>query len=226
MRLAQVQIAAGGDTAHALKDLEGIVVANPSMQAADMALISAHLQRRETDKALAAAEAFAKKQPANPLPLNVEGVIYSSKRDFAAARRAFNKALEIDPNYTAAAQNLARLDLMQRDFAGARTRYDQILAKDPKNEQALVALAGLLVATNAPPADVKAAIDRAVAANPTSVRVHLAQITYLNQQRDTKAALAAARAAEVGIARECPDPGSRWALRCKPQAKTTRRSRP
>ena len=63
---------------------------------------------------------------------------------------------------------------MQRDFDGARKRYEQILAKDPHNEQALLALADLLVATNAPPAEVKAAIDRAIAANPTSVRARLA----------------------------------------------------
>jgi putative PEP-CTERM system TPR-repeat lipoprotein len=196
VRLAQAQLATGGDTARALKDLEAIAAANPSAQEADLALISAHLQRRETDKALAAAEAFAKKQPGNPLAFNVEGVIYSSKRDLKAARAAFDQALKIDPKYIAAAQNLARLDLMERDFDGARKRYEQILVQDPRNEQASLALAGILAATNAPPADVKAAIDRAIAADPNSIRAHQALIAYFTQQHDVKSALTAARAAE------------------------------
>ncbi len=199
VRLAQVQMAAGEDTARALKSLETIALANPSMQAADMALISAHLQRHEIDKALAAADAFAKKQPTNPLPLNIKGVIYSSQRDFKSARAAFEEALKVDPKFMDAVQNLARLDLMQRDFDGARKRYEQILAKDPRNEQALLALAGLLSATNAPPADVKAAIDRAISANPTSVRAQMALIAFLNQQRDAKGALAAAQAAATAF---------------------------
>ena len=188
-------MAAGEDTARALKSLETIALANPSMQAADMALISAHLQRHEMDKAIAATDAFAKKQPTNPLPLNIKGVIYTSQRDFKSAREAFEEALKVDPKYTDSAQNLARLDLMQRDFDGARKRYEQILVNDPRNEQALLALAGLLAATNAPPADVKAAIERAIAANPTSVRAQQALIAFLTQQGDTKGALAAARAA-------------------------------
>lgn len=196
VRLAQVQMAAGEDTASVLKSLETIALANPSMQAADMALISAHLQRHDMDKAFAAADAFAKKQPTNPLPLNIKGVIYTSQRDFKSARAAFEEALKVDPNYIDSVQNLARLDMMQRDFDGARKRFEQILTKDPRNEQALLSLAGLLAATNAPPADVKAAIDRAVAANPTSVRARLSLIAFFNQQRDAKAALAAARAAE------------------------------
>jgi len=196
VRLAQLQMAAGEDSARALKNLETLAVANPSLQAADMALISTHLQRHDMDKALAAAQAFVKKQPANPLALNVEGVIYSQKRDFKAARAAFEEALKIDPSYAAAAQNLARLDLMQRDFDGARKRYEQILAKDPGNEQALLALAVLIASTNAPPAEIRAALDRAIAANPTSVRSQLALIAFLNQRGDTKGALAAARSAE------------------------------
>ena len=199
VRLAQAQLATGSDTARALRDLEAIVAANPSAPAADLALISAHLQRRQTDKALAAAEAFARKQPENPLAFNVEGVIYSVKRDFKAARAAFDQALKIDSKYVAAAQNLARLDLMARDIDGARKRYEQILAQDPRNEEALLALAGILVSTNAPPTEVKAAIDRAIAADPTSIRAHRALIGYFTQQRDVKSALAAAQAADAAF---------------------------
>ncbi len=88
---------------------------------------------------------------------------------------------------------------MERNFDGARKRYEQMLANEPRNEQALLALAGLLAATNAPPAEVKAAIERAITANRTSVRAHQALVGFYAQQKDTKAALAAAQAAQAAI---------------------------
>ena len=177
LRLAQARLAAGDDADRALKDLEALAEANPTLPAADLALISAHLRRHETDKALAAANLLEKKQASNPLVYNVKGVIYTAKRDYATARASFEQALNLDPGYMAAAYNLARLDLVQRNVAGARKRYEQILAKDPRNEQALLAISMLLLGTQAPPADVTAAFERAVAANPGSVRARTALIT-------------------------------------------------
>ena len=140
-----------------------------------------------------------KKQPSNPLAWNVKGVVYSSQRDYAAARASFDQALKLDPGYVAAAYNLAQLDLVQRNPDAARKGYERILAKDPRNEQALLAIASLLGATRAPTAEVKAAIERAINANPSSVRARLALINYYAQQRDAKGALAAAQAANSAI---------------------------
>lgn len=199
IRLAQAQLAAGGNDVAALKDLESIAAANPALPAADLALIAAHLRRRENDQALAAAEAFAKKQPTNPLAYNLEGVVYSAKGDFANARASFERALKQDPAFTSAAYNLAQLDLMQRDTDAARKRYQEILAKDPRNEQALLATASIAAVKRAPAGEVKAAFDRAVDANPGSARARMALITYYAQQRDVKATLAAAQAANAAI---------------------------
>jgi len=199
VRLAQVRLAAGGDAEASLRELENIAGANPSLAAADLALVSTHLRRRETDQALAAAEAFTKKQPTNPLAWNVKGVVDSNRHDYAAARASFEQALKLDPNYVAASYNLAQLDLVQRNADAARKGYEKILAKDPRNEQALLAIANVLVATHAPPTEVKAALDRAVAANPGSVRARLALIGYYAQQRDGSGALAAAQAANAAI---------------------------
>jgi putative PEP-CTERM system TPR-repeat lipoprotein len=200
VRLAQARIAAGGgDADRAIRELESLAQSNPDQTAADIALISENLRRRDTDKALAAATALEKKQPSNPLVYNLKGVVYSSKHDYTSARASFERALKVDANYTAAAFNLAQLDLIQRNTAGARKRYEDILAKDPRNEQALIAVANLLAATRAPAAEVKAALEKAVAANPSSVRSRLVLINYYAQQRDGKGALDAARAANTAI---------------------------
>jgi cellulose synthase operon protein C len=199
VRLAQARLAAGGDAEASLRELENIVGANPSLAMADLALITAHLRRRETDQALVAAEAFTKKQSNNPVAWNVKGVVNSNRHDYAAARASFEQALKIEPGFVAAAYNLAQLDLVERNAEGARKGYEKILAKDPRNEQALLAIANMLAATHAPPAQVKAALDRAVAANPTSVRTRLALLSYYAQQRDGKGALEAAQSANSAI---------------------------
>ena len=67
--------------------------------------------------------------------------------------------------------NLATLDAAERNYAEAKKRYEQILAKDPKSERALLGLAHSDILNNAPPADVAAAIQRAIAANPDSAAV-------------------------------------------------------
>jgi cellulose synthase operon protein C len=194
VRLAQVRLATG-DADRAFKDLEAIAEANPALQSADLAIVSGHMRRHEWDLALAAAIALEKKQSSNPLVYNIKGVVYVAMRDIKNARASFEQALKLDPGYSAAAINLAQLDLAERNFEGARKRYDQILAKDPGNLQTLVALAGVLAASKAPEADVRAVLDRAIAANPASIRPRVILVGYYAQMKNPKAALAAAQAA-------------------------------
>ncbi len=198
VELAQVRLATG-DTERALADLEAIAKADPSSHAADLALVSAYLRRHQFDKALAAVSTLEKKEPATPLPYSLEGTVYLAKGDAKAARASFTKALEIDPSFFNAAYNLSRLDLAERNVEAARKRYAQMLAKDPNSETLLLAQAELLAATGASQQDVTAVLERAVAANPTSVRTRLALIGYLIQQHDAKASLAAAQAAQAAL---------------------------
>ncbi len=198
VELAQVRLATG-DTDRALRDLEAISKADTSSNAADLALVSAYLRRHEFDKALTAISALEKKQPTSPLPYSLKGTAYLAKGDAKAARASFNKALEVDPAFFNAAYNLARLDIADRNIEAARKRYAQMLAKNPNSEALLLAQAELLGATGASQQEVTTALERAIAANPTSARPRLALIGYLVQKRDAKAALAAAQAALAAL---------------------------
>jgi putative PEP-CTERM system TPR-repeat lipoprotein len=198
VRLAQIQLTTG-DANRALADLEGLATTEPARQEVDLALISAHLSRREFDKALAAALAMEKKQPNSPAAQQAKGIAYTAKGDLPNARASFEKALALDPKYIGAAFNLARLDLAARNYDGARKRYEQMLADNPKNESALLALAEILVLTKAPTAEIRSALQRAIAANPTSLRAHVALINYNGQIKDWPAALAAAQAAQTAL---------------------------
>jgi len=195
IRLAQVRLAAG-ETERALGDLQALATsADPSQVQADLALITEHMRRREYDKALAAADALEKKQPKSALVPTVRGGIYLAKRDLVNARKSLEKALEIDPAYYSAAFSLAVIDLREGQPQAARERFDGILAKNPKNEQVLLANVELIRLMGGTPAQVKAAFDKAVDANPTSVRTRLAVINDSLRLRDGGAAVASARAA-------------------------------
>jgi putative PEP-CTERM system TPR-repeat lipoprotein len=197
-RLGAVKFATG-DTEGGLKDLESAAEMDPGGMQADLAIISAHLSKREFDKAMAIADRLAQKQPKSPLPPTIQGGIFGAKGDRKGARASFEKALALQPDYLPAARNLARLDIADKQPDAARKRFESIVAKDPKNDQALLGLADVLALTGAPVTDVIAVVDRAVTANPTAVRARLAAINLRLQSRDPKGALAAAQAASAAI---------------------------
>lgn len=197
-RLGAVKFATG-DTEGGLRDLESAAEMDPGGMQADLAIISAHLSKREFDKALAIADRLAQKQPKSPLPPTLRGGILGTKGDRKGARASFEKALELQPDYLPAARNLARLDVAEKQPAAARKRFEAIVAKEPKNDQALLALADIQAATGAPPAEVIATVDRAVEANPTALRPRLAAINLRLQTKDVKGAVTTAQAAAAAI---------------------------
>lgn len=198
VRLAEIRLAKG-DTAQGLRDLEKLATSEPDKGEPDVALISAHLRARDYDKALAAADELVRKKPQSPSAHQMKGTVYAAKGDLKNARQSFERALALDPNYTVAIYNLASIDAMERNFAEARKRYEQIVARDPKSERALLGLAQIQIVLNAPPAEVAAAIQRAIVANPESVAPRVGLITYYARLKDWKAALAAGQAAQVAI---------------------------
>jgi putative PEP-CTERM system TPR-repeat lipoprotein len=199
IRLAQARLASG-DAAQAIKDLESLAASDPTGSSEPaLALIGAYMQRREFDKALDAVAAIEKKQPKSPMVHNVKGVVYMASGDAKEARASFEKALELDAEFGLATFNLARLDIVERNAEGARARYQKLLAKNPSDEQALLALAELLVATRASQDEARATIERAIAASPTSVRARIALVSYYGHRKEWDAAVGAAQKAQVAV---------------------------
>jgi putative PEP-CTERM system TPR-repeat lipoprotein len=166
---------------------------------ADLVLIGVHLRRGELDRALAAVDRLEAKQPASPVPHNFRGAIYAAKRDLAKARASFERALAVLPGYYPALSNLARLDLMEKKPDAARKRLEAALQKDANNEQLLLGLAGVLAAARAPRDEMRATLERAVSANPSSSTARAALVDFHLRGRDAKAALAAAQAAHAAL---------------------------
>jgi hypothetical protein len=85
-----------GDSEVAFRDLEQVAAADPGNRA-DLALIAAHLQRREFDQALKAIAGLEKKQPTIPLVHNLRGTALLGKRDPAGARQEFRAGAGAEP---------------------------------------------------------------------------------------------------------------------------------
>ena len=187
-RLGQVRLAIG-ETDRAMKDLESASELDATGYAPDLALIAAHLRRNEIDKALEAAATLEKKQPKNPQTYNVKGVIYMASHDNKNARANFARALELQFNYLPAVRNLALLDIAEKNPTAAQGRFEEIIAKEPKNDEAMISLAGIQAAAGAPPKDVLATLERAVAANPASVTAKIALANYQLRNGDPKSAV-------------------------------------
>jgi putative PEP-CTERM system TPR-repeat lipoprotein len=182
-----------------MRELESAAEMDPGALQADLGIIAALMSKKEFDKALAAADRLAAKQPKNALPENVRGLVYAAKGDRKNARASFEKALELQFDFLPAAANLARMDIADKQPETARKRFETIVAKAPKNEQALLALAELQAATRVPLKEVLATVDRAVAANPSSAAARLAQIRLNARVNDPKAALATAQSAAAAL---------------------------
>ena len=190
---------AAGDTTRGFSDLESLAAKDSSAYQADLALFSAHMQRREYDKALADVDGLEKKQPKAAFVQNLRGSVYLAKRDLKAARASFDKALEMQPDFLPAARNLTIIDLQDGNIQAARDRYDRMLAKNPKSAPVLLALAELQGVTGASNDQVKETINKAIAADATSAGPRLALIAFEARHGDPKGAISTAQNALAAI---------------------------
>lgn len=171
---------ASGDKARGFADLESAVAIDLSGHQADMALIGSYLREGSYDRALKATESLENKQPNNPATSNLKAVIYLAQKDVASARKYFERALALQPNFLAAAKNLSQLDIQDKNPKAARGRLEAIVETERGNTQALVALAELGPALGATQKEQVQWLEKARKANPQAVQpwVMLAQMYF------------------------------------------------
>jgi len=187
-----------GKTEMALSELTDIASSDTGVTA-DMALISALMQRREVDKALQAINALEKKKANDPLPSQLRGRALLLRGDRAGARKAFERALEIDPQNIASAGALAALDIGEKKPQEAQKRFEAFIQRNPKNVQALLALAEIRAGSGGGKEEVADLIRKAVDVAPEDKAARLFLIEHYLRQNDAKAALTAAQSAVAAL---------------------------
>jgi putative PEP-CTERM system TPR-repeat lipoprotein len=159
----------GGQSGAVLADLEASVKRAQPSPMTELLYAVTLVQRGQFDAALSAIAALEKKQQ-TPLTFNLKAAALIGKGKPDEARKALENALALNPRFTVALINLARLDLHEQGPHPARKRLESFLQREPNNAQVLTALAQMGPRIGAPADLVFEWLERARAANPRSVQ--------------------------------------------------------
>ena len=157
-----------GDDEKGISELELASSLDVKSTKAGILLATTQLRKKQFAKALEATKSLEKRAPNDPEVQNLKGVVLLALNDVSSARAAFDKALSISPTYTAASENLARIDLQEGHPENARKRFESVLAVDKKNVPAMIAL-GMLAQSDGTPTAAASWFERAAAENPQAV---------------------------------------------------------
>jgi len=183
-----------GEVEGGFDDLQRIAAADAGT-AADLALIAAHLRRREFAKALEAIDNMDRKQPGQAMTEQMRGTAQVGLGQADAARASFERAVKIDPVYFPAIAGLAALDVAQNKARDAEKHFDALLAQQPSHLQALLAVAKLRKSNGASDEEVAALLNNAVKLNPAAAAPRLQLIEHHLAAGQTGPALVAAQEA-------------------------------
>lgn len=156
---------AGGQQQQGLDDLWRAARMDQKQSRADIMIVVSLVKKREFDQALAALAELEKKDPQNPVYMDLRGGVYLAKGDNVNARKSYAMAFGKQPTNTLLANNLAKIDLLENKPNDAIKRYQGILAKDKNNAAAMIALAQLYAAQQQIGSSVQW-LERALVADP------------------------------------------------------------
>ncbi|TVR84603.1 MAG: PEP-CTERM system TPR-repeat protein PrsT [Rhodospirillales bacterium] len=180
-RLGVLRMAAG-DTGAAEQELLAALELDPRLQdspefqRAQAALALGYMREGRFDDALAVIQRELADDPDDVAWLVLSGGAHAGKGDVDAARVAFERALELEPGRSDAANNLAQIALQDGDVDEARTLLESVLESQPDHFPTLMRLAAL--EQNAGRTEMaRERLEQAVAANPDAIapRLGLAQ---------------------------------------------------
>ncbi len=186
MLLGQLDIR-GGDPAAAVVLMTGLIKKYPGFAQAHLLLADAYLAERKPDSALAVYRNLAVNMPKNPqLPLFM-GIVLSGQHKDSEARAAFEKSLDLAPDYTPAMQQLINLDISEHRYKDATALAQAQINKFPTAAQPWEILAKIdLAQTNL--AQAETALLKAIELDPNlpGPYLSLAQV-YFRSNKHQKA---------------------------------------
>ena len=185
---------ASGESVQAIRELETVVDLDLGKEVfqADVLLTMVLLRGKEYDKALAQAQAFAKKLPESPFPDNLMGAAYLGLGKPELGREMFQRAIDKDARFFPAIMNLARLDEGEGKLGAAKKRYLSVLKQQPGHMGALMSLARL-AEREGDDAKVLDYLKTAWEANHGALQAGVALLNFYNQKQQPLRAISIAR---------------------------------
>jgi tetratricopeptide (TPR) repeat protein len=169
----------------ALQFAEDVVRKQPSNLDGRLTLLRAIVAHGETQRAEAEAKILAGQVPRSAAVQAFLGSVAMARKDPAAARAAFERALQLDDNTMEAFAGLVRLDIEGGRVAVARARLDAQVAKEPPNPAALE-IAGRAYQTLGDTGKAERVWKKLVEVQPTNLAAYasLGQIYYSQRRLD------------------------------------------
>jgi tetratricopeptide (TPR) repeat protein len=124
-----------GNPAAAVDLLVPLTKERPQIAQAQYLLASAYLAQQKRDQALAVYRQMTELFPKDPQPSLLMGAILQGQGQQHEARKAFEKSVDISPDYLPAIEKLVDLDIAQKQYPAAMDRVQGLIDKDPKLAQ-------------------------------------------------------------------------------------------
>ncbi len=138
-----IGLLASGETDKAVGELSSAVDLGQDLIQADIMLILALIQQKNYDLAIEKGRVLAEKMPENPVADNLIGAAYLAKGETELARKSWMHALTLQPDYSTALMNLAKLEIKLEDNSAAEEWFNKILQQDAENLPAMLGMAQL-----------------------------------------------------------------------------------
>jgi len=183
-----------GEAGTARGELEAALQKDPGQMQAALSLIGLYLRQGPVTKAISTAEALLKRQPDNPVFLNLLGIGKAQSGDATGARKAFERALQIDAGLLPPQLGLARLDIAAKAYDAAAARLNAILKQDERNTEALYDLAVLAERRGQPEESLRLLTKATDFSGPRDTRAGFALVDLHLRQGRAAPALEAAKA--------------------------------
>lgn len=196
-----VALLSRGNDEQAMAELRNVAETDTG-SLADKSLISTLLRSQRFDDALAAIDHLQKKDPKNPEAADLRGRVFLARQDNIGARKSFEQAVAVAPEYFPSLLALVSLDLLEKQPARARSRFESMLERDPRNTRVTLALADVYERSGAKPEMVTKLLTEAVRLNPTDPALRVVLVEHYLRARDPGAAKAAMEEASAAFPRD------------------------
>lgn len=122
-----------GEFAKSISELGKIKGEDANTFATGLASAEAYIAEKDYPAAMKILQALEQSDKTNPLPVSLQGTVYSLMGDDGKAKAQFQRAMKVKPGYGPAARSLALYEISGGDVAAAKNIYESALKAAPSD---------------------------------------------------------------------------------------------